>query len=408
MQKRSSKSGVRMNKRMVVTILFLATTLLPGCSTLESLRTWVLDLQRPGGDEESQKCKEKFEEGRRAECRGNIQIAIEKYESIINDYRGNRYGRYGLAKLLLRFYPDDETDAVKQLKSCAKSSSGAGAYRPDSAMDSAFSAAAMAELADMAETEHGRLDIADSLRRNISKILTEGVKGWANTMKANAASAEIYKDVIAAVESDYKYEGYAKDPVWDEIEDVLINGNQPCDMTEGRKPKHSTMRLYNVVRFVKSNDTGDECRYDYAVQLSGGDVLEVIEKVQSVLRRQLVKEFRAAHPSFSVDDVGISFPPWNHSGVIITGSVVAKVLKMSVVLLEYSDETNSGKITVRLGDRDQEAAIKFAIENIEVLAARHNIVNVVGKRPPKGARYTVGTLPPPSKDGLLEIEFKCK
>ena len=93
-----------MTKCVMIMIFFGATTMLLGCSTLESMRTWILDRQRPVGDEESQKCKEKFEEGRRIECRGDIQIAIEKYKSIINGCRGNRYGRYGLAKLLLKFY----------------------------------------------------------------------------------------------------------------------------------------------------------------------------------------------------------------------------------------------------------------------------------------------------------------
>ncbi|MBO7725355.1 MAG: hypothetical protein J6S40_02710 [Thermoguttaceae bacterium] len=80
---------------------------------------------------------------------------------------------------------------------------------------------------------------------------------------------------------------------------------------------------------------------------------------------------------------------------------------MSVVRLVYDDATDFGKIAVRLGNGDVAVARKLAIENIEELATRENIVNVVGRRPPKGARYKVGKVQI-TKDGLLEIEFKCE
>ena len=76
---------------------------------------------------------------------------------------------------------------------------------------------------------------------------------------------------------------------------------------------------------------------------------------------------------------------------------------MSVVRLEYNAATCRGKIAVRFGGNDVEAAKKLAFATIEELATRRNIAVVVGKRPPKGARYVVGDCK--IKGGLLEIEF---
>ena len=46
----------------------------------------------------------------------------------------------------------------------------------------------------------------------------------------------------------------------------------------------------------------------------------------------------------------------------------------------------------------------FAIQNIEELATRKGIANIVGQRPPPGARYKTRN-ERIIEDGLLEIEF---
>ena len=168
-----------------------------------------------------------FDAGRRAEYDGNFKIAEDTYYWLIG--RGSHYGGYGLAILLLKLYPDRKKEAVKYLLSCAEHSS-----HPDSAMGLAFSIAAMNKLSDIAESELNRPDVAVALRRMMSDIATREVKAWANTMKANAISKEIYKDVIAAVESNCKHEGLVKGLVWEEISKVYLNDEQynavPKDM----------------------------------------------------------------------------------------------------------------------------------------------------------------------------------
>ena len=88
-----------------------------------------------------------FEAGRRAESKGNIKIAEDTYGWLIG--RDNRYGEYGFGMLKLSREPGSR-EAVKHLIACAKRSD------TDSAMDSAFSAAAMARLCDIAVSEHDR------------------------------------------------------------------------------------------------------------------------------------------------------------------------------------------------------------------------------------------------------------
>ncbi len=154
-----------------------------------------------------------FEAGRRAESKGNIKIAEDTYGWLIG--RDNRYGEYGLGMLKLRREPGSR-EAVKYLISCAKRSDN------DSAMDSAFSAAAMAKLCDIAVSEHDRPDVAALLRRIMSDIVTPQVRAWAEAMKADADSAAIYGDIISAVESGRQSREHAKAFTWDEISKVML------------------------------------------------------------------------------------------------------------------------------------------------------------------------------------------
>ena len=154
-----------------------------------------------------------FEAGRRAESKGDVKIAEDTYGWLIG--RDNRYGEYGLAMLQLRREPGSR-EAVKHLIACAERSDG------DSAVDSAFSAAAMAKLCDIAASEHDRPDVAASLRRMMSDIITPQVKAWAEGMNADADSAAIYGDVISAVKSSHKNSEHVKAFTWDEINKAFL------------------------------------------------------------------------------------------------------------------------------------------------------------------------------------------
>ena len=342
-----------------------------------------------------------FEEGRRYELNeqsesgnaANILHAVKTYECLIK--QGSRYGEYGLAKLLYGW--DDYEESVKYFLWCAKRSSYTSDLFPDSAMDSAFSAAAMAELASIAE--HDRPDVAASLRRTMSDVVTPEVRAWAYTMKTNAVSRKIYRNVISAIESCRQSREYVKVLEWSEISSVFINGGEPEGGKSVRLPKSS----YSVVRFVKI--PGAASQYDFEVRLNGNNTFEADKRVESAIRRHLVEEFLAENPHDSADDVRISRRSWDHSGETIKGSVVA--MKVSAVRLEYDDTTGRGKIAVRLDGRNVSAAKEWALKNIEDLASGKNIVLVAGKPPPPGACYKVGN-ERMTDDGLLEIEFTTR
>jgi len=403
----SGEGNDGMKKPIIVAMLFLFATVLSGCQTLKD---WFND--RFGPPSAMIDCKKTFEEGRRAECDGDVLNAIKKYEYLAN--YGSCYGQYGLANLLLKHYIDyDEYAAELLIDSIVNRANNALYFNSDPAMDSAFSVAAMAELAEIAASEDIKvqdnkveISIADLLHNKMSKVAIGDVVEWANEKKMNTANAKIYKDIIAAVEFGLREYKFVKDIGWEKIKKAFVKGHVIDVMYAGGGTRLLPKEFpYSVVRFVKV--PGAVCQYDFEVQLSGSSTFDAIEKVKSAMRRQLVKDFQSAHPTFSIDDVGISFSSWDHSGSTIKGTVVAKVLKMSVERLEYNDETGSGKIAIRLGDSDVMAAKKMAIDNIEVLVSRKNIVNVVGKRPPKGARYMDGTERMPEAD-LLEVEFTCK
>ena len=377
---------------MMCALFLLAVAVLSGC---------VSDM-RPPEDPVVIEHVRMFEEGRRADFRGDIRKADGKYLQLINN--GNRYGEYGLAMQLLRRKPDSR-EAVKYLIDCAKRSSYTSNLFPDTAMDSAFSVAAMAKLSDIAISEHDRRDIADSLRETMSGVVTEEVKAWANAMKTNNAdSATIYGDVISAVESCRQSNAYVKVLEWDEISKVLLNEEPGNVVPEGGKPVRPPKSSYSVVKFNKI--PGATCRYDYVFRLSGNGTLdETTGMVQSAIRRQLVKEFLAENPHDSADDVRTALLSWNQHESMITGSAV--VMKVSAVRLEYDDTTGRGKIAVRLDGRNLGAAKEWAIKNIGELASGKNIVLVAGKPPPPGARYRAGS-ERMTEDGLLEIEFTTR
>ena len=340
----------------------------------------------------------RFEDGRRYELNehnesgsaANILNATKTYESLIN--MGSRYGEYGLAKLLYGW--DDCDEAVKYFLWCAKRSRHTSDLFPDSAMDSAFSAAAMAELADIAE--HDRPDVAESLRRDVFEVVTPQVKAWVHEMKGNAASEKIYRNVISAIESCRPPRGYVKKMEWDEISSAFVEGGGTGGGNSVRMPRSS----YTVVRFVKV--PGAASQYDFEVQLNGNGTLDADKRLESAIRRHLVEEFLAENPHGSADDVRISRRSWDHTGSTIKGSVVA--MKVRAVRLEYDDATGCGKIAVRIDGGNVSAAKEWALKNSGELASARNIALVAGRPPPSGARYKVGS-ERTTEDGLLEIEF---
>ena len=376
--------------------LFLLTVaMLAGCSTVGSIRTSIRDSQRPQEGAEVLKYRKLFEAGRRAESKGDVRIAGDTYGWLIKS--GNRYGEYGLAMMLLRREPGS-TEAAKHLVACAKRSSHTSDLFPDSAMDSAFSAAAMSKLAEIAMSEHDRPDMAASLRSTMSVIVTPEVRAWANEMKADADSAAIYKDVISAVESCHRNDGYVKTLKWPELGEVFINGG---GAQEGEKFARPQKSAYSVVRFVKS--AGAACLYDFEIRLNGSGTLEASDKVRSEIRRQLVKEFLSANPHDGVDDVKMSFLSWSQLESTIRGTAV--VMKVSAVRLEYNEATRRGKIAVRLDGREVAAARKWALENIAELAAGKNVALVGGRPPPAATYYSLGE----RIDGnVMEIEFRTE
>ena len=185
-------------------LLLLAVAALSGCIS-DSLEDGAVLLQY----------SKLFEAGRRAEYEGDVKIAEDTYGWLIG--RDNRYGEYGLAMLELR-RKSGCVDGVSHLISCANRSGS------DFAMDSAFSAAAMIKLSDVAVAEHGRPDVAASLRGMASLAITPQVRAWAEEMKADADTAAIYRDVISAVESIRQSGEYAKTLTWGEIREVFLDG----------------------------------------------------------------------------------------------------------------------------------------------------------------------------------------
>ena len=193
----------------------LVVVMLSGCLIID-------DRQPPSEGAEVLQLQDRklFEVGRRAESQGNGKIAGDTYGWLAG--RGSHYGEYGLAMLLLRRKPGSR-EAVKLLISCAKHSGNTPDLFPDPSMDSAFTVAAMAKLSDIAVSEHGRPDIAASLRSKMSGIVTPEVLGWVEKMKADADSVAIYGDVISAVESCRTSREYVKNFKWSEISKVFLN-----------------------------------------------------------------------------------------------------------------------------------------------------------------------------------------
>ncbi|MGN0847290.1 MAG: hypothetical protein ACI4RA_07905 [Kiritimatiellia bacterium] len=380
--------------------LLAAAVMLSGCETVQSTMNTIRDSQRPKDGVEVLQYRQCFEAGRRSESKGDVRIAGDTYGWLVE--RGSRYGEYGLAMLMLRKEPGSK-EAAKLLVSCAKRSSCASNLFPDSAMDSAFSVAAMDKLADIAVSEHDRQDVADWLRATMFGVVTPQVTAWAAEMKKSKETTEIYKDVVSAVESSRPSQEYGKKFQWTELGDIFQGkGNTVANPGGGIElPRPPTS--YSVVKFVKAPDA--ECRYDFDVRLDGNGTFEATEKVRSAIRRQLLKEFRGANPQDGAEDVRISFLTWKQHESAIEGSAAA--VKVSAVKMEYDALTRRGKIAVRLDGRDVAAARQWAVENIAELAGGKNVVLVAGKSPPPGATFRIGS-ERMTEEGLLEIDFQTE
>lgn len=379
----------------------LAVVMLSGCETVQSILNDILDSQRPKEGAEALQYRECFEAGRRSEAKGDVRIAGDTYGRLIG--RGSRYGEYGLAMLVLRREPGSR-EAIKHLIACAKRSSHTSDMFPDSAMDSAFSAAAMSKLAEMAISEHDRDDVAVSLRNKMCDIITPQVRAWAAEQKADSDSKAIYEDIISAVESCRRSGEYVKVFEWHEISKVFLDKTDipsaGTDLARPRPPKESA--TYSVEKLAKVSDAA--CKYDFEIRLTGSRTLEDTSKLKSELRRLVMKEYVAENPRDSVEDVRVSMT-WNQSGSTIIGTAMA--IKVSTVRLEYNDATGRGRIAVRLDGRDVSAAQNWALENIQELVATKNISLIAGQLPPQGAQYNTGNSRT-TEDGLLEIEFSTR
>lgn len=377
-------------------LFLLAAAALSGCGPLQSILNDFLDSQRPKEGAEVLQYRQLFEAARRSEQKGDGRIAHDTYVWLIG--HGSRYGEYGLAMQILGREPDSR-EAVKNLVSCAKRSSNTSAMFPDSAMDSAFSIAAMEKLAEIAISESDRPDVAAALHSMMVDVATPQVKAWASEKKADAATAAIYSDVISAVESSGRSLEYVQPLKWAELGNFFLDGGADGPPA-GNNPNRPAGNSYSVVKFVKRPDAA--CQYDFEVRLDGGGTLEDAENIRSQIRRQLVKEFLSANPRDSAGDARISFLSWNHAGTTITGS--AAVMKISVARAEYDAASRRGKVAVRLDGRDISAARAWALGNIGELVASKNVVLEAGKAPPPGASFKINS-ERTTGDGLLEIEF---
>lgn len=381
-----------MTKLMKTALFLLMPIVLSGCLTDDETPP------DPNGPEE-EKNRTSFEVGRRAECTGDVRTAEEKYRQLVG--KGSFYGDYGLAMLLLRREPGSR-EAVELLLSCAKRASNATEKFPLREYESAFSAAAMVELAKIAELEHGRPDIAESLQSAILGVITPEDRELIEKKKVSADFKRNYEGLVSAVEYSRQNHGYPKPVNWPKISEMFKKVGQHVPSVGG-EPGHPPGRAYKVVKFDKVQ--GATCQYDFEVRLAANGTFDVTDEVKSALRRQLVKEFLAANGPDSVNDVRTSFASWRQQESTIIGSVVA--FKMSVARGEYDEATGRGKIIVRLDGRDMKAARKWVRENIAELVADKNVTLVAGKPPPPGAHYKIGS-ERMTEDGLLEVEFNTR
>lgn len=376
-------------------LFLLAAAALSGCGTVDSIRTSIRDSQRPQEGAEVLHYRQLFEAARRSEQKGDARVAGDTYGWLIG--RGSRYGEYGLALLLLRREPGSR-EAVKNLVACAKRSSNTSTMFPDSAMDSAFSIAAMEKLAGIAVSEHDRPDVAAVLHSMMGDVVTPQVKAWAHEKKSDAATATIYDDIISAVESSGRSREYVKPLKWTELGEIFLGGS--ASGTTDKSASRPEKNRYSVVKFVKRTDAA--CQYDFEVRLEGGGTLDDTEKIRSRIRRQLVKEYLSANPYDDARDARISFLSWRQTGETIAGS--AAVMKVSVARVEYDAASRRGKVAVRLDGKDVAAARVWALDNIAELVPSKNVVLDAGKAPPSGATFKIGS-ERMTGDGLLEIEF---
>ena len=409
-----------MNKTTTSALFFLMIAGLSGCSTIKSAHNWIIDIQRPTVKSDAEEYRKIFEEGRRAELQLDFEKAATKYEDLIR--HGNRYGEYGLAKLQLNwysYYPGYKEEAIRYFLDCARRSckENRSGYRTDyfqdSDMDSAFSVAAMTELAVVAEQDSlvvDQVDIAKSLRRSMFNIVTPNVSEWAHTMKTNMLAVENYKDIIFAVEFAGQGSEYVRALKWDEIEKAFVDGNPVYNPTpRGGGQARPGGFPYSVIRFERSPKSS-LFKYDFEVRLNGSSTFDEDERIKSALRRQLTREYQHENPYVDINDVGTSIS-WNHVETTITGSVVAMSMKSSVVRMEYTDvpvndgTIGHGKLVFRLGGSDMVDAIDYVTRNIKKLVNRPDIPTDGGqRRPPPDAFYKVRGQHM-TEDGLLEIEF---
>lgn len=138
--------------------------------------------------------------------------------------------------------------------------------------------------------------------------------------------------------------------------------------------------------------------------LCGDQSLSAFRVVQQEFRDAIKEDYAESFAGADAATLFVEFPEYRQQGNRIEGRAV--VLTVSVARLEYTPNTRSGVLAVRIGANQFEEARRWIRKNIETLARDKNIALVTGEIPP-AAKFYLGreTL----KDGnILEIEFKTE
>jgi len=165
------------------------------------------------------------------------------------------------------------------------------------------------------------------------------------------------------------------------------------------KPKTPKCRVVSMDRVA-----GESVMYDFKLSLVDDFAISEVKSIQDELAELVRSAYVGSDQAISRQDVRVGFPDFRIADGSATGRAV--VVAVTVVRMNYDNDTHKGFVRVRYPTAQYAVARKWVRDHIETLARDKNIALVTGEIPPS-ARFFLGA-ERVLEGNILEVEFETE
>lgn len=160
---------------------------------------------------------------------------------------------------------------------------------------------------------------------------------------------------------------------------------------------------FEIVSMSYDTANRDESIFEYRIP----DGVEFTLSSDQAIRREMFakvkQEYCARHPGANPADVRASTTHYQKTGNSLT--YVVTTFRLQPSELDFSAATQRGVLLLRFEGRDFREIQSWVKENLDELVNTQNVVLVSGQRPPRNAKFKVGSMRTIDDGTRLEIHF---